>query len=72
MPVLPEVASISGRPGLRVPFSMAFQNMNQAARSLIEPVGLNHSSLAKSRVPAGARRENSTSGVLPGFIGLSP
>ena len=70
MPVLPDVASINGIPSGSRPRFLASKNMFHAGRSLMEPVGLNHSSLANSRVPSGASALNSTSGVFPGSMSV--
>ena len=66
MPVLPEVGSRIVMPGPIAPFSSASSISARATRSLTEPVGFWHSSLAQMRTPGlGDRRRSSTSGVLP-------
>src|SRR4051794_19095545 len=66
MPVLPLVGSSSSRPGWSSPAASAVSIIDLATRSLIEPVGFAPSSFAYSRTDGfGARRESSTSGVLP-------
>ena len=65
MPVLPEVASTIVPPGFRRPSRSAASTMPSAMRSLIDPPGLNSSSLANSRQGPVSRLRNSTIGVLP-------
>src|SRR6266852_4051126 len=65
MPVLPLVGSSSSRPGSSSPAASAAWIIVFAIRSLVEPVGFWPSSFAYSRVPGGASRVNSTSGVRP-------
>src|SRR5712692_7005541 len=65
MPVLPLVGSSSSRPGSSSPAASAAWIIVFAIRSLVEPVGFWPSSFAYSRMPGGASRVNSTSGVRP-------
>src|SRR5919204_4661207 len=65
MPVLPLVGSSSSRPGSSSPDASAASIIAFATRSLIEPVGFWPSSFAYSRIPGGASRVSSTSGVEP-------
>ena len=67
MPVLPEVGStITVRPGSIRPSASAASIMATPIRSLIDPPGLNHSSLPTSSAPRPAPiRRSVTIGVSP-------
>src|SRR3954469_25070223 len=66
MPVLPEVGSSTVHPGRNAPDPSASCTIQNAGRSLIDPVGLRSSSLAQSRTSAdGDSRGRPTSGVPP-------
>ncbi len=66
MPVLPDVGSRIVQPGLSRPSFSASITIRNAARSLIEPVGLWSSIFAHSRTSGdGDSRGSPTSGVRP-------
>ena len=66
MPVLPEVGSRMVSPGLSAPRSSASSMSDLAVRSLMEPVGLWLSILARMRTSGlGDSDDTSMSGVLP-------
>src|SRR6478752_3782917 len=66
MPVLPLVGSITVQPGFSRPSASAAATIANAARSLIDPVGLRSSSFAHRRTSgAGDNRGNPTRGVPP-------
>ena len=66
MPVLPDVGSMMVSPGFSTPRASASSSRLLAVRSLIDPVGLSHSILARMRTSGlGESPDTSTSGVLP-------
>src|SRR4051812_6720867 len=62
MPGVPLGGAVSGRPPR---MGSASWRMRRAARSLTEPPGLNHSSLAWISTPGGSSERSRTRGVLP-------
>jgi hypothetical protein len=57
MPVLPDVASITVRPGVSLPVASPSRIIRAAARSFTEPPGFCHSAFAYNSTP-GVSRSN--------------
>jgi len=71
MPVLPEVGSIRASPGWTRPSRSAASSIQRAGRSFTEPVGLCHSSLARSSIPVAASAPQGHQRSGPGAAGGS-